>query len=208
MYEYKVVPAPVRAVKVKGLKSTADRFAHTLAESINAEAAGGWQFQRTETMACEVRKGLGGIKTTNQTVMIFARPMGVTRPDAGAALAAAQHIEEAPVAAYQEPAYAEPEPAYAPEPAYEPAHEPAPQPRDPAYDTQGHQPADDPYAAEPYAPAPARDPSPFFPDQNPPEPRNPTARQEPLFRAAPLTRLEGARPDPVLRPPSARPDDQ
>ncbi|MBN8194777.1 hypothetical protein JI667_22010, partial [Bacillus sp. NTK074B] len=47
MFEYKVVPAPVRAVRVKGLKTTAERFAHTVAESINAEAAGGWQFVRT-----------------------------------------------------------------------------------------------------------------------------------------------------------------
>jgi len=90
MYEYKVVPAPTRATKVKGLKTTADRFAHLLAERINAEAAGGWQFVRTETLACEERKGLGGTRNTMQTVMIFARELGQMRPDAGAALAAVQ----------------------------------------------------------------------------------------------------------------------
>lgn len=95
MYEYKVVPAPQRAEKVKGLKTTADRFAHTLAERINAEAAGGWEFLRTETLTCEERRGFTGTRTTTQTVMIFARSLGQVRPDAGAALAAAQGVAHA-----------------------------------------------------------------------------------------------------------------
>lgn len=98
MHEYKVVPAPTRAPKVKGLKTTAERFAHALAEAINAEAGGGWQFQRTETLPCEERGTLGKVRQTTQVVMIFARPLGLARPDAGAALAAAQdyYAPEAP----------------------------------------------------------------------------------------------------------------
>lgn len=92
MHEYKVVPAPQRAAKSKGLKTTADRFAHTLAERINAEAAGGWHFVRTETLPCEERSRLGSVKLSQQVVMIFARELGATRPDAGAALAAAQGL--------------------------------------------------------------------------------------------------------------------
>ena len=73
MYEYKVVPAPQRARRIKGLKNTADRFAHALAERINAEATGGWQFLRTETMPCEERSAFGRAKTSMQTVMVFQR---------------------------------------------------------------------------------------------------------------------------------------
>jgi len=90
MYEYKVVPAPQRAVKAKGLKTTAERFAHMLAEHINAEAAGGWQFVRTESLPCEERSTLGSTRLSQQVVMIFARERAASRPDAGAALAAAQ----------------------------------------------------------------------------------------------------------------------
>ncbi|GAB1380385.1 hypothetical protein [Pararhodobacter aggregans] len=103
MHEYKVVPAPQRAAKSKGLKTIADRFAHTLAERINAEAAGGWHFVRTETLPCEERSRLGSVRVSQQVVMIFARELGATRPDAGAALAAAQG-HAAPVAEAPEPA--------------------------------------------------------------------------------------------------------
>lgn len=75
MYEYKVVPAPVRAVKVRGLKTTADRFAHLLSETMNALAAEGWEYQRAEALPCEERRGLTGTRTTTQTVMIFRRAL-------------------------------------------------------------------------------------------------------------------------------------
>jgi len=93
MQEYKVVPAPERAPKVKGLKTTAQRFAHALAERINAEAAGGWDFLRTETLGCETRGALGSVRQVQVTMMVFARPLGQMRPDAGAALAAIQEAD-------------------------------------------------------------------------------------------------------------------
>lgn len=96
MHEYKVVPAPQRAQKVKGLKTTEQRFANTLAEAINAEAAGGWQFLRTETLPCEERGTLGSMRTTTVTVMIFARELGQVRPKAATALAAVQEPATAP----------------------------------------------------------------------------------------------------------------
>ncbi|MCB1362306.1 MAG: DUF4177 domain-containing protein [Rhodobacter sp.] len=142
MYEYKVVPAPLRAAKAKGLKTVAERFAHALAERINAEAAGGWQFVRTETLPCEERKRFGGARTSTQVVMIFARELGQPRPDASAALVAAAQFESEPEAtpsyeAEYAAAYAEARPdADGPAaPYYESAHDdqpevqPAPQPR-------------------------------------------------------------------------------
>lgn len=116
MHEYKVVPAPIRAPRVKGLKSTAERFAHALGEAINAEAAGGWQFQRTETLSCEERGTLGKTRTSTQSVMIFARPLGILRPDAGVALAAVQdQYAPQPAAAWEAPP-TEPEPVWEPAP--------------------------------------------------------------------------------------------
>lgn len=109
MHEYKVVPAPQRAQKVKGLKTTGQRFAHTLAEAINAEAAGGWQFLRTETLPCEERGTLGSVRTTTITVMVFARELGQLRPQASVALAAVQD----PAAAAPEAEIAAPPPPQA-----------------------------------------------------------------------------------------------
>jgi hypothetical protein len=81
MHEYKVVPAPGRAVKVRGLKTTGERFAHTVTEVLNDLGAEGWEFLRSETLPCEERKGwFGGTRTSTQIVLVFRRPL----PDARA----------------------------------------------------------------------------------------------------------------------------
>lgn len=104
MHEYKVVPAPARPAKAKGLKTTADRFAHTLALALNDHAAEGWEFVRTETFAVEERKGIfGGTRTVMQPVMILRRALAVR----AAAAAAEPPLRLAPEAA---PAYAPPPP--------------------------------------------------------------------------------------------------
>lgn len=180
MHEYKVVPAPTRATKVKGLKTTAERFAHLLAERINAEAAGGWQFVRTETLACEERKSLGGTRTTMQTVMIFVRTLGQVRPDAGAALAAVQgSVQEAAHPDWDDKA---------------------------AYGAQDAEQAyEDSVAYEDAQTLP--DPVGYHPE---PEPRAPAAgrRQEPLFRSGAMLHGEGrGRVEPVLRPRASPADD-
>ena len=76
MFEYKVIPAPARTVKLRGLKTTADRFAHLLTEAINAEAEEGWEYVRAESLPCEERKGLmGGTRRSTETVLIFRRAL-------------------------------------------------------------------------------------------------------------------------------------
>ncbi|MCC5971197.1 MAG: DUF4177 domain-containing protein [Pararhodobacter sp.] len=92
MYEYKVIPAPVRTAKVKGLKTTAERFAHLLEGAVNAEAVEGWEFLRAETLPCEERKGLTGTAKTFQTVLVFRRA-----PDGG------QSGRADPALSYEEP---------------------------------------------------------------------------------------------------------
>lgn len=74
-YEYKVIPAPARTVKVKGLKTTGERFAHLLTEALNREAEQGWTFLRAESLPCEERKGLTGTARSTQTVLIFRRTL-------------------------------------------------------------------------------------------------------------------------------------
>ena len=79
-FEYKAVPAPTRGTKAKGAKSTEDRFALSITETLNEMAADGWEYVRAETLPCEERKGLTGTQTTYQNVFIFQRFKQVAQP--------------------------------------------------------------------------------------------------------------------------------
>lgn len=72
-YEYKVVPAPTRGVKAKGLKTAEDRFAHALEVAINELAADGWEYLRTDTLPSEQREGLMSKTTVFQNMLVFRR---------------------------------------------------------------------------------------------------------------------------------------
>ncbi len=73
-YEYKVVPAPTRGVKAKGIKSAEDRFAHALEMEMNNLAADGWEYLRADTLPSEQREGLIGKTTVYQNMLVFRRP--------------------------------------------------------------------------------------------------------------------------------------
>jgi len=74
-YEYRVVPAPKRAEKVKGAKTTPDRFAHALTQVMNEAGRDGWEYLRADTLPCEERVGLTGRTTTFQHMLVFRRPL-------------------------------------------------------------------------------------------------------------------------------------
>lgn len=74
-FEYKVVPAPKKGLKAKGVKSAEDRFANAMASAINELAAEGWEYQRSETLPCEERSGFRGRSTTFQNLLVFRRPI-------------------------------------------------------------------------------------------------------------------------------------
>lgn len=74
-YEYKVVPAPRKGLKAKGLKTPGERFANALAATINQQAAEGWDYVRTDTLPSEERKGLTGKTTVFQNMLIFRRQL-------------------------------------------------------------------------------------------------------------------------------------
>lgn len=84
-YEFKVIPAPKRGEKARGVKTTEDRFALALTAMMNQLGAEGWDYIRADTLPCEERSGLTGTKTSYQTMMVFRRALAVAQPEAGAA---------------------------------------------------------------------------------------------------------------------------
>lgn len=79
LYDYKVIPAPSRGVKAKGVKTADARFAHAVELSLNALAAEGWEFHRAETLPSEERQGLTGSTTSYRSLLVFRR----ARPQQG-----------------------------------------------------------------------------------------------------------------------------
>ena len=73
-YEYKVVPTPRRPKRAKGVKGNSARFANVLTDAMNTEAAGGWEFVRTETLPMEAKPGMFSRRVESfQSVMVFRR---------------------------------------------------------------------------------------------------------------------------------------
>ena len=85
-FDYKVVPAPQRVKKVRGITGAADLFALTLTDAINEVARQGWEYVRAETMAAEAPGGfLRKAATSEQTMLVFRRPREQLSPRLAAA---------------------------------------------------------------------------------------------------------------------------
>ncbi|HCP80666.1 MAG TPA: DUF4177 domain-containing protein [Octadecabacter sp.] len=76
-FEYKVVPAPMRGLKGKGIKGTPARFANALQSVMNDLGREGWEYQRTDTLPVEERQGLTGKTTNFQNMLVFRRAIDV-----------------------------------------------------------------------------------------------------------------------------------
>ena len=72
-YEFKVVPAPRRGEKARGVKTSEERFALAMTTMMNAMGAEGWDYVRADTLPVDERTGLTGTKTTYQNMMVFRR---------------------------------------------------------------------------------------------------------------------------------------
>ena len=72
-FEYKVVPAPTKGVKGKGVKGPEGRFAHGVEGVMNALAAEGWEYLRSDTLNSEERSGLTSKVSVWRTVLVFRR---------------------------------------------------------------------------------------------------------------------------------------
>ena len=100
-YDYKVVPAPKRAKKIKGVRTAEELFAVTLTDAINEVARQGWEYVRAEHMPAEASRGwFRSALQGEQTVLVFRRlreglgpRLAAVRPDADTVPAAAQPIE-------------------------------------------------------------------------------------------------------------------
>jgi hypothetical protein len=72
-YEYKVVPAPTKGIKGKGVRGSEARFSHAIQELMNGMAGYGWEYQRAETLPSVERSGLTGSTTEWRNVLVFRR---------------------------------------------------------------------------------------------------------------------------------------
>lgn len=72
-FEYKIVPAPNRGLKSKGVKGAEARFANALEDKMNVLAADGWEYQRAETLPSVERSGLASTTTEWRNVLVFRR---------------------------------------------------------------------------------------------------------------------------------------
>lgn len=72
-FEYKVIPAPRKAGKIKGVRGTENKFAAELARLMNELGADGWEYLRADTLPVEERQGLTGRTTTFQNMLVFRR---------------------------------------------------------------------------------------------------------------------------------------
>ena len=83
-FEYKVIPAPKRGEKARGVKTTEERFAYALTNLMNELGAEGWDYVRADALPCEERVGLTGTRTTFQNVLVFRRLIGAVASDPAA----------------------------------------------------------------------------------------------------------------------------
>ncbi|MGR3615389.1 MAG: DUF4177 domain-containing protein [Paracoccaceae bacterium] len=74
-YEYKVVPAPQKGTKAKGVRTPEGRFANSVEQVLNRMAASGWEYLRAELLPNEERSGLTGSTTQWRNVLVFRRAM-------------------------------------------------------------------------------------------------------------------------------------
>ncbi len=121
-YEYKVIPAPARTVKVKGLKTPGERFAHLLTEYLNEAASEGWEYVRAESLPCEERKGLFSKAKSTQVVLIFRRALVYDEPQMESPAEVFHHAEPASRHAPEPPRGAADTPGPASTPAGQSAH--------------------------------------------------------------------------------------
>jgi hypothetical protein len=74
-FEFKVIPAPKRGEKVRGVKTVEDRFAYALTQVMNELGAEGWDYVRADTLPCDERVGFTGSKTSYLNMLVFRRPV-------------------------------------------------------------------------------------------------------------------------------------
>jgi hypothetical protein len=103
-FEYKVLPAPKKPGKIKGVRGTEAKFAAAISHLINDLAAEGWEYQRTDTLPCEERQGFTGRVTTFQNMLVFRREVAAVEAAQPAPAPVAETVAAAPAAQEAAPA--------------------------------------------------------------------------------------------------------
>lgn len=75
IFEYKVVPAPTKGLKAKGVKRADERFALALSEVMNRFGAEGWEYIRADILPAEERSGLASKQTVYHNMLVFRRAL-------------------------------------------------------------------------------------------------------------------------------------
>ena len=94
-YEFKVIPAPRRGEKLRGLKTTEDRFALALTNVMNEQGRDGWEYVRADTLPVDERVGFTGTKTSFHNMLVFRRML---EADAALPATAPRMITAEPIA--------------------------------------------------------------------------------------------------------------
>lgn len=77
-YEFKVIPAPRKAEKIKGVRNGDDRFAHTITNTINTLAEDGWEYLRAESLPVDEKASMIGKSVEKYlSLLVFRREMFV-----------------------------------------------------------------------------------------------------------------------------------
>jgi len=77
-YEYRVVPAPRKGEKAKGVRSGEARFALAMSRLFNRMGAQGWEYVRADTLPAEERVGLTGSEVRYHALLVFRRVVAET----------------------------------------------------------------------------------------------------------------------------------
>ena len=101
-YEFKVIPAPRKGEKARGIKTVEDRFALTLTNVMNELGRDGWDYVRADALPVDERVGFTGTRTIFQNVLVFRRVL-----DADAAAQGVAANTPAPLGAPRLPGAAE-----------------------------------------------------------------------------------------------------
>ena len=80
LYEYKVVPAPNKGLKAKGVKTPEGRFANSVQHVLNEQGADGWEYLRSELLPSDERTGLTSSTTNWRNVLVFRRTIAERAP--------------------------------------------------------------------------------------------------------------------------------
>ena len=73
-YQYRVIPAPSKGLKAKGVKGPEACFSNTIEDLMNLMGLQGWEFQRVEKLPSVERSGLTGSTTKWRNVLVFRKP--------------------------------------------------------------------------------------------------------------------------------------